>query len=310
MNKEIQIKRNKPSRSNYRVLYAKTGRKRRLHAATTATADQHAGMGSDVPNIGIGRALLVILVLHVLAIAAIYMHSAFIGNASDVTANEGQKAPSGKPVAAAAVVAAPVKKAKPAAPAVAVAAIEPSISDPASERYIVVSGDSYARIAGVRNVNEQSLRALNSNRPLRAGVVLDLPAELSSRPVNPTSVAPVREKLAQQPKAPVVVAKAVDSNPKSKPSGSQAQRTSEPKADYDVSIAPKAVVVKPNLPEPAVSAGSDAGDSGERYTVKSGDTLWRICNRFKVSRDAVLKLNGIEDPNKLYAGRSIKIPTK
>jgi len=69
-------------------------------------------------------------------------------------------------------------------------------------------------------------------------------------------------------------------------------------------------VVKPNLPEPAVSADSGTSDSGERYTVKSGDTLWRICNRFKVSRDAVLKLNGIKDPNKLYAGRTIKIPAR
>ena len=295
MNKEIQIKRNKPSRSQYRVLYAKTGRKRRLHAATTATVDQHAGMGSDVPNIGIGRALLVILVLHVLAIAAIYIHSAVLGKTSDVTANEGQKSPAGKPVAAAAVVAAPVQKAKPIAPAVVAVAIEPAISDPALERYIVVSGDSYARIAKIRNVNEQSLRALNSNRPLRAGVVLDLPAELSSRPVNP---------------APVAVAKAVGNKPKSEASVSQAKETLKAKVDYDVSIAPKAVVVKPNLPEPAVIAEAPAGDSGTQYTVQSGDTLWRICNRFKVSRDAVLKLNGIEDPNKLYAGRSIKIPAK
>ena len=76
MNKPIQIKRNKPASSHYRVLYAKTGRKRRLHAATTATADQHAGMGADAPSIGVGRALFVILILHVLAVAAIYIHSA------------------------------------------------------------------------------------------------------------------------------------------------------------------------------------------------------------------------------------------
>ena len=92
MNKPIQIKRNKPASSHYRVLYAKTGRKRRLHAATTATVDQHAGMGADVPGIGVGRALFVILILHVLAVAAIYIHSAFFADAKVLTANEGQHA--------------------------------------------------------------------------------------------------------------------------------------------------------------------------------------------------------------------------
>ena len=84
MNKPIQIKRNKPASSHYRVLYAKTGRKRKLHAATTATADQHAGMGADVPSIGVGRALFVILILHVLAVAAIYIHSAFFADSNEL----------------------------------------------------------------------------------------------------------------------------------------------------------------------------------------------------------------------------------
>jgi hypothetical protein len=109
MNKPIQIKRNKPASSHYRVLYAKTGRKRKLHAATTATADQHAGMGADVPSIGVGRALFVILILHVLAVAAIYIHSAFFADSNELTANEGQRALS-EPAAALVVPAAPVAK--------------------------------------------------------------------------------------------------------------------------------------------------------------------------------------------------------
>ncbi|MBT8044086.1 MAG: LysM peptidoglycan-binding domain-containing protein [Verrucomicrobiae bacterium] len=295
MKKTIQTKRNKPSGSSYRVLYAKTGRKRRLHAAT-ATADPGVELESDVPNIGIGRALLVILVLHILAIAAIYIHSTFFGNNEGDTANKGQPTPSETTVAAVA----PAAKEVPAPEAAAIEPAEPSAAiesnpaamDPQSERYIVVTGDTYSRIAGVRNVDEQALRALNSNRPLRAGVVLDLPAQLSSRPVDPTP-------------APAVAVIDGDESPKLAP---EASVDNSKVSEHDVSDAPKAVVVKPNRPAPAVA--TDVKDSGVRYTIKSGDTLWRISNRYKVSREALLKLNGIKDANKLYAGRTIKIPAK
>jgi len=70
---------------------------------------------------------------------------------------------------------------------------------------------------------------------------------------------------------------------------------------YDVSNAPKALVEEPDA-TPAIQ------DSGKTYTIKPGDTLWGISSRFKVSRDDLLALNGIKDANKLYAGRSIKIP--
>ena len=292
MKKIIQTKRNKPSGSNFRVLYAKTGRRRRLNAATSATADPHADLESDVSNIGIGRALLVILVLHILAIAAIYVHSTFFGNEVNATANVGQKP---LPVAIAAAPAT-AEVPEPVAPVVAPprpAPVATITTDPESERYIVVTGDTYNRISQVRHVDEQALRALNSNRPLRAGVVLDLPAELSTRPVNPTP-------------APIPSVAVIEDTPKVAPF-----RAVEKVPEHDVSTAPKAIVVKSNRPapvDPVATAG--AKDSGTRYTIKSGDTLWRISNNFKVTRDAILKLNGIQDPNKLYAGREIKIPSK
>ena len=296
MNKPIQIKRNKPASSHYRVLYAKTGRKRRLHAATTATADQHAGMGADVPSIGVGRALFVILILHVLAVAAIYIHSAFFADSNELTANEGQQALS-KPAAALVVPAAPAAK------KVVVkkkAAVKRVAQQPAhTGRHIVVTGDTYPRIARRCNVSEKALRALNGGQALRAGIVLDLPAELSARPVDPKPAAAVKKSA---PKATVVKmkesAKAVQ--------GSVAELAQAAKTTpvYDVSNAPKALVEESN--DLATTPGVQ--DSGETYTIKPGDTLWRISSRFKVSRDHLLALNGIKDANKLYAGRKIKIP--
>ena len=297
MNKPIQIKRNKPASSHYRVLYAKTGRKRRLHAATTATADQHAGMGADVPSIGVGRALFVILILHVLAVAAIFIHSGdFFTDANEHTENEGQRALS-EPPAALVVPVAPVAK------KVVVkkkAAVKRVAQQPAhTGRHIVVTGDTYPRIARRCNVSETALRALNGGQALRAGIVLDLPAELSARPVDPKTAAAPKKSA---PKASVakkkesaIAAKAPDAKP------AQAVKVTPA---YDVSNAPKALVEEPDAP----AAAPAIQDSGKTYTIKRGDTLWGISSRFKVSRDHLLALNGIKDANKLYAGRNIKIP--
>ncbi|MGB2402051.1 MAG: LysM peptidoglycan-binding domain-containing protein [Akkermansiaceae bacterium] len=309
MNKPIQIKRNKPANSHYRVLYAKTGRKRRLHAATAATADQHSGMGADVPNISVGRALFVILILHVLAVAAIYIHSAFFGDGRDVSANEGQPALVEQNAAPVAPVTIPAKK-----------QIEKKVvSQVATGRHMVVMGDTYQVIAQKHNVSERALRALNGNVAIRAGIVLDLPAELSARPVNPapaavaeTVVADSKPKampkskpkqVAQEEQKPLAIkpkkqdqlakASVVESSPA--PAAPVPSKSSQ----HDVSNAPKALVI-----EPAIQ------DSGKTYTIKPGDTLWGISSRLKVSRHDLLELNQIKDANKLYAGRTIKIPAK
>lgn len=275
MKKTIQTKRSQSSKSNFRALYAKTGRQRRVKAATTA--DAHTDLESDIPNVGLGRALLVILLLHVVAIGAIYTHITFFGDQSGAdTAQESSKVvvTSSQPVEPAAPI---------VPPQVTAPVVVPDTSELLSERYIVVTGDTYSRIAKVRNVDLTALRALNDDRPLRAGVVLDLPAELSSRPVAVSATPAVAPPIVQIPRAIV-----------------------EPE-----DTAPVAIVVKPSLNRSeALKTISTIRDSGQRYTVKSGDTLWRISKRYAVSREKLLKLNGITDANNLQIGFKLKIPNQ
>lgn len=46
------------------------------------------------------------------------------------------------------------------------------------------------------------------------------------------------------------------------------------------------------------------------YTIKSGDTLWMIAQKFKTSIDMITKLNGFKRNSLLLPGRRIKIPGK
>ena len=46
------------------------------------------------------------------------------------------------------------------------------------------------------------------------------------------------------------------------------------------------------------------------YTVKAGDTLTKIANKYGTSVPALVSLNGIKDPNKIKTGQRIQIPTK
>jgi LysM repeat protein len=48
--------------------------------------------------------------------------------------------------------------------------------------------------------------------------------------------------------------------------------------------------------------------SGIRYTVRSGDTVWSIAQRFGVSTNAVLAANGLTASSIIHAGRTLVIP--
>ncbi|NNE05744.1 MAG: LysM peptidoglycan-binding domain-containing protein [Xanthomonadales bacterium] len=64
----------------------------------------------------------------------------------------------------------------------------------------------------------------------------------------------------------------------------------------------------------AESAAAGTGDEGGRtYTVKSGDTLWKISQEMYGNGSKYMKIFEantpmLEDPNKIFPGQELKIP--
>jgi LysM repeat protein len=70
-------------------------------------------------------------------------------------------------------------------------------------------------------------------------------------------------------------------------------------------------------PEPTVSpvSGPNVGSQGAavaevRYVVQQGDTLNSIARKFNVSVDVIQRRNGLYDPNLIYPGDTLIIPTQ
>lgn len=54
-------------------------------------------------------------------------------------------------------------------------------------------------------------------------------------------------------------------------------------------------------------SGSSGGSTKKYYTIKSGDTLSGIAKRYGTTYQNLAKLNGISNPNKIYAGQKIRV---
>jgi LysM repeat protein len=59
----------------------------------------------------------------------------------------------------------------------------------------------------------------------------------------------------------------------------------------------------------ASAAPAASGCHNTYYTIRCGDTLSSIARRFGVSMWELARVNGIHNPNRIYAGTTIVIPT-
>ena len=322
--KAFQTKR-KPLKG-VRTLYAKT-RKRKQRVAAAAGGD----FGVEEPNLGVARALVVILILHVAAIVAIVVHSST--NRNEIAVKD---SPAVKPGAKANIVARTHQVAQPK--------IGPN------DRYeYVEQGDTYERFARRHQVDVQELRRMNNNTPLKYGLALIVPqAAQPERHQFPNAMAnaPSRDPLINEALPPIVEVPARTGLPAEYEVVEAAQpivqtqplpatQVPEPFPEVEMDFVPAPAMPKVNVvavqepaaqpeivvqevkliptpaPTPAPKPKAKPQTKTKSYTIRKGDTLWSIANRNGISVDKLMAANRGVDPKKLRAGKTkIKIPTR
>lgn len=285
------------------VFHTKTKRRKKQRVA--ASAD----LGSEVPNLGVARALFVILVLHVAAIAAIFIHNRATDEEVVATGSETKTA---------------------SAVLAGQAPPEPNVDQAGEDYYFVATGDTYDRIARARGVDVNELRDLNDNKPLGPGRVLRIPsgsiappAEFVATTNNPTPEPSPAPAPAVTPVAPTTSAIVVSPNIPDAVSdaGNSANvyvRRSEPTTPLRVEVR-EATQVRPNrnpvtdsagAPGLPATRGASAPAAIHSYTVKSGDTAWGIAKKNGISVKSLLDANNIKDARKLHVKMELRIPAR
>ena len=273
----LSVKRRPVKKGAFRTLFANVARKK--HRAATAAAPMPE-MEGDVPNLGIARALVVILVIHVVAIAGIFAHSHFFeGDAAKAAVAEKELL---EPVR---------EQPKAAANLQQIATGE--------DFHIVKTGDTYEKIAMANGVEVADLLKANDNTALSADLILRIPAR--------TIVATDPEELTRLRNGSAVLETVTETTVGSTLPVDDLR--SAPMVETDAA----AQLVRPNVTReveaarPVEQAGASAA-SGTKYTVKNGDTFWRIANANGTTPEAVMKANRITDPRKLRPGMQLVIP--
>ena len=254
--KKLQTKRQ--TKTGFRKLHAKVTASSRRKQRVSASANPNM-LDSDVPNASIGRALTIILMLHLVAIGVIY---------TGIKWNKGQ-----------------FDDILPASARTQAAATNVDLSNVNAglRTEFMLAGDTYEAFAARHQVDVQELRKVNNNTIPLAGKPLSLPAET----IKVTSPA-------------VVVALPVSDRPPL-PATNTVVNVQSAAAERE---APRAVIVTPDVAKAQLVAGA------QTYKVQPGDSVWRISNKFKVSQDALMQLNGMSDARQLRSGVTLKIPAK
>lgn len=286
--KTLQTKRTKP-KDGFRILHAATRKaKERRHRAATMAAPEDLG---EVPGVGIARALLVILLLHIAAIAGIYLHNSW-SKGADIQASI-EDAPTGTPP-------------KPL---------------PGYQRVTVSQGDNYENLAVRHGVNVNDLKAVNEHKTLELGWAINIPKNsiLGMAHTNPSAntqvlpQAPVPNySLRERP--PIQTANDTTHNAVTLGRLTAVPGAPQISTDEPVYISPPSAVAPPNSyrervrQDPPRTQPEPIRQNGRSHTVSSGDTLWRIAHNNGVSVDALKRANPSVNVSALKIGTRLVIP--
>lgn len=263
----LPVRRRPVSKGIFHRLSAVTRKRQRVSASATMSGMEMEDGGSKI-----SRALTIIFLIHIVAIALIFIHQRFL---------DGRPQESTRAITREVATPAAAKTVgTPAAPLVA----------NSGKTHITKDGDSYASIAAAFGVAEQDLRQLNDDAALRKGLILKIPAGKAVSVAAPVATA-VDPTLVSEAVAPAAASD--DGMVEAVP--------------VDVSVAPKAkAIVENESAMPAVKETAKA--SGKTHQVKKGDTIVKIAKQYKVTQDALMSANSITDPTKLKAGANLVIP--
>jgi len=245
--------------------------------STRTDDDEFDEYEDEEPNMKFGQAFLIVLILHVVAVAGVLTFNSIKAKQiapSDVTAQEEVVAETTTKVEETASTDAAASQPKTAATTTTTAQTgKPAPTAAASDRkvYKVLPGDTLTHISEKHGVSIAALEEVNdisSYSTIRVGQELVIPG---NEPVTPS-----------RPSEKVAAAK-----PPSKPAAEQASAPPVAKEESPASEVPP----------------------GGVYVVEKGDNPYSIARRFGVSYDDLMKANSIDDPTKLQIGEELTIPT-
>ena len=299
--KAFQTKR-KP-KGGFRILHAKT-RKRKQRVSAAASGGDFT---VEEPNLGVARALVVILILHLAAIGAIVVHHK--STKSDLAVKETPATSTNQN-----------SKTNAAASKQAVAKIGPN-----DKWEWVAAGDTYERIARKHNLSADALRRLNNNQPLQVGYAIKLPMDQPS--VAPAIAQTPADPILREQLPPIVEVPVRNNMPPEYERVSEPQPVvqnnpvfpieepvNQPTVDIrqvSTRVAPPVEPTPEPVAEPVVQEKPKPKPvANKTYTIRKGDTLWAIANRNGVSVDALTKANRNLNPKTLKIGARVVIPTR
>ncbi len=282
----LQVKR-QPA-SGYRILRAVTSKTRRKRAHRAATTAEPEDIG-EVPGVGVARALVVILLLHVAAIAGIWVHNQWTSQEEQQAEknSEGQKTP-----------------------------MKPNLI-PGVEHYLVLDGDNYFDIAKEKGVSVDELKRINSGVDIVPGIEINIPGRRILPEYTVGESAPMLPPVPKEELDAVVHTEhplIQITNEKFVEPPALGELTVE---EYAPAELEEPVLLIPNGP-PALEAeprkvrvtqvAPAPVPAGRVHTFRKGDSIWRLSKTYGVSQDQLMRLNGITDPGRIRAGQKIRIP--
>lgn len=311
MRKTSNKMKNQKQRPAWVEMFARTGR---VESRESEGRDWH----TDVPNIKLSRAFVVVLVLHVVAVGGILAFEMVKPDSTSgpLAGKRGvEKIDADRPAAASEV--ADAASVKPPA-------VLREEGRGGYERYIVQPGDSISQIAMHYRIARAELLAANridEMHPLVQGRILRVPRSLLPDPGSaaaamravsaldlPTAPAPLTSPTL--PTLPVKVADIAPPIPAIEPEPERAAPLKRPAPAVRPQVADTAVAThRPQIVAPReapVAPASDSSASG--HTIAPGDTLYGLSRKYGVGVDDILRANPGVDPRSLKIGQAIRLP--